>query len=63
MEKLEEKKPIMPVIKAMKVGEVQTYPIRRMMTVKSTISMIQAATGRIYKTKQNKPLIVVTRIS
>lgn len=63
MNKIEEKKPIMPIIKAMKVGEVQEYPVQRMEAVKCIVSRVQVTMSRRYTTKLNRPLITVTRIS
>lgn len=67
MEKMEEKKkPIMPILKKMKVGDVEVYPAERYDTMCVTIARAHfmfRAKGIKYKTKRKGLEIIVTRIS
>lgn len=55
--------PIMPILKSMKIGDTHSYPCSRMNTVKSIVSQVQVTTGRIFRTKLERPLLHVTRIA
>nr|DAV37269.1 MAG TPA: hypothetical protein [Caudoviricetes sp.] len=62
MEKIKEiKKPVMPILKNMAVGESVLYPCSRMNTVKSVVSQMQVTMGIKFRTKLEKPNIRVTR--
>lgn len=61
--KTKQNEPIMPVLKTMEVGASHAYPCARMNTVKSIVSQVQVTTGKSFKTKLDKPYIIVTRIS
>lgn len=51
---MKEKKPIMPQLKSMSTGEVVTFPLTRMTTVRSTCSMVATESARRFKTWINK---------
>lgn len=57
-----EKEPIYPILKKMEVGESYSYPCSRMTVVRSIISQVQVATGKVFKTRLERPVLVVTRI-
>ena len=54
---------IAPTLKKMLIGEVVTFPLAQMNTVKYTASNIKLLDRKIFKTKQlnNQGLIQVTR--
>lgn len=55
------KKPIGPVLKKMEVGEQETFPAARGLSVRSTIAQIQLVSTKRFSTKTTRPFIVVTR--
>lgn len=57
------KDPLRPIIKSLEVGESYTYPVSRMCVVKSVCSQIAIMHGKVFKTKIEKPMFRVTRIS
>lgn len=67
MEKMEEKKkPIMPILKKMKVGDVEVYPAERYDTVRITVANFNLMNKRkgVFLTNKRKGLeIIVTRVS
>lgn len=58
----EVKEPILPILKMLKVGESHSYPCTRMNVVKSVVSQVQVTTGKVFRTRLDKPLFHVTRI-
>lgn len=64
-QEVDEKKPIEPTLKSMKLYDKEVYPIRRMKAVRSSASFLKAAFGLTFKTKQNteQRIIEVTRIA
>lgn len=56
------KKPVMPIIKSMNIGDCESYPCSRMNVVKSIVSQIQTTTGMVFKTRLDRPYLYVTRI-
>ena len=64
-QEVEEKKPIEPLMKTMKLYDKEVYPIHRMKQVRSSASFLKAAFGLCFKTKQNteQRIIEVTRIA
>ena len=66
MGKMEEKKPIMPILKKMKVGDVEVYPAERYDTVRITVANFNLMNKRkgVFLTNKRKGLeIIVTRVS
>lgn len=59
-----ESEPIMPVLKAMKLGEECSWDLRRATVVKPTIKQVEWRTGHKFKTTTTKVKgkIFVTRI-
>jgi hypothetical protein len=57
------KKDISPILKQMKVGDTEAYPIERMLVLKSTATLLSQQMGRSFKTSvvRNKNIILVTR--
>lgn len=65
MEKVNQKEvkdPILPILKKMEIGETHSYPLSRMNTVKSVCGQVSVTTGKVFKTKIDRPNLVVTRI-
>lgn len=60
--KTEVKEPILPILKMLEVGESHSYPCTRMNTIKSIVSQVQVTTGKVFRTRLDKPLFHVTRI-
>lgn len=57
------KKDIAPTLRLMHIGETTDFPLKRMHSVKSTISQMKLTERKVFVTKQvnNKELIQVTR--
>ena len=51
MEKEVEKKPIGPTLKRMQVGDKETFPVWRALSVRSTIGQIQTVTDMRFSTR------------
>ena len=63
---MEKKKPIMPILKKMKVGDVEVYPAERYDTVRITVANFNLMNKRkgVFLTNKRKGLeIIVTRVS
>lgn len=58
----ESKSPIMPILKKLEIGESYSYPCARMNVVKSVVCQVQVTTGKVFRTRLEKPRLVVTRI-
>lgn len=61
MEKEVEKKPIGPTLKRMQVGDKETFPVWRALSVRSTIGQIQTVTDMRFSTSSEYPDFIVTR--
>ena len=61
--KTDEKIPIFPVFRQMKVGETRAWPLMQVATIRSNTSLFCLMTGRKYVTHVNreKGVIEVTR--
>lgn len=60
-----ENKGIRPLINVLNVGEMATYPLSRVNSVRVICSMLSLETGKVFRTKINKDekVIKVKRIS
>ena len=58
------KKEIAPTLRLMHIGETEEFPLKRMHSVKSTISQMKLIERKVFVTKQvnNMELIKVTRM-
>ena len=58
-----DKKSIAPILKKMKVDQMEVYPISRMTVVKSCATLLSATKGFVFKTNTNRNdgVIIVTR--
>jgi hypothetical protein len=59
---------ISPVLKALEIGDDQTYPAERAVSIRSTIDRIQSSSEKKFSTKTfynetNQKLVRVTRIA
>lgn len=66
MEELEMKKPITPILKNMKVGETEAWPIERLDTVRISegrVAAIKRREGWKYKMRINGLVVEVTRLA
>ncbi len=60
--KKEQKDPVMPLLNKLAVGESHTYPCTRAHVVRSTMNQVQLATGKVFKTRLERPNLIITRV-
>lgn len=65
---MEKKTRISPVLKALEIGDEQSYPASRAISIRSTIDRIQSSTEKKFSTKTfynetKQKLVRVTRIA
>lgn len=60
--KEEKKDPIMPLLNKLAVGESHTYPCTRTHVVRSTMNQVQLVTGKVFKTRLERPNLIITRV-
>jgi len=56
-------KPIMPTLKKLEVGENTSYPIQRLNSVRVSCNYLKNVDEKVFKTRLDKKLIEVERIS
>ena len=60
---MKQKKLIAKVLKSMKLGSMEEYPLVRILSVKTTIERVQQTTKKKFSTHINGNIFEVTRVS
>ncbi len=58
-----EKRPIAPILRAMKVGDIEEYPRSQYQSIRSTTSEIHIMHGKKFTRKKSENGVIVKRIA